>query len=920
MIKSSDVLFSEDTAVVHMSASKASVGKIIKANLGITKLFGYTKAEVMGNLINMLMPTLYAKRHTEFLNNYFKTGYQSVLTDESYLYGIHRNGFCFGLRVFIKTMPSLSEGLQYVSMLRQFTEDCDYIITQPSGVIDSFSAGISSLLNLPTIALRSSQLNIQIFAPELLDMFTSAVDKKRSRLQKYKEPGGHPLYLIVPKNFSGQMQRSFKKVPKAPDCTPKIGPRTKFVGDPLYLSLNDDLNKHGGIANKNVTARQLVQTVEYRECDCKQLVRCEILDLTYGGNFVEKEPLKVRVYKIYGAGNKLSGSCGSVAADPRGVSDDNVSNSSIRMRIAQRIISPITRSRGGQSRAQAADQPTAAEKECSNRRRSLLVPVVGMLRPGERLSSNSKKSDKSSANAGRKASGNAVPIDTKGTDKVPGANILSSEGSQPPADSRVARMKFVRDKKTGVLHGTAHMEGKEEAKKRTSNEPAEKPHDVQSLHSVDSETPKDNRPQTARGQVEDKGELLITSIPTPQLGIPEVATKPPSPKEQQQPSVSPDVSPKVANEFLRELGQASEEKKDTPPREEEKKKPEPAAEINAVPREESKGSGTVRAYDSKLDDLIFPRSITLNAGKDVKPSPGKAQAPVVVEGNKETEENLITETVPLQQPQQKLISMTDIHKAVAEMAQSKETHARPLPATIPEAKAAEETEKRPALVPVTLKLPLDKSDADSGDSNLPLPGKSARSGYRPDDSRRHSMQPRIVQRPPARIPTKIITNPIYDIMDNERLVVLEYRQTEEEQKLRKSLWEFENRRNRVKKPEEKKDDKSPSAVAGENKGDEGKKHSDGDNDNEADKTHVQEDKGLKKQESKEIEIDNQDAQSSITSGSTSSTIRSFYSLRAAIDEKYVPVSVRNMGFLANIFFLLLLGLASTIRDLPCPDE
>ena len=116
-------------------------------------------------------------------------------------------------------------------MMRLYQEDCDYIITHPSGVIDSFSPGISSLLNLPATSLRTSLLNVQILAPELLDIFSASLDRKHDKLAKYKEPGGHSLYLILPKNFDIHQQMGHKKVVKGPDCTPRLAPRVKFAGE-----------------------------------------------------------------------------------------------------------------------------------------------------------------------------------------------------------------------------------------------------------------------------------------------------------------------------------------------------------------------------------------------------------------------------------------------------------------------------------------------------------------------------------------------------------------------------------------------------------------------------------------------------------------------------------------------------------------
>lgn len=41
-----DVMFADDTAVVIMNGSREQQGKIMKTNLGISKLFGYSQFEV----------------------------------------------------------------------------------------------------------------------------------------------------------------------------------------------------------------------------------------------------------------------------------------------------------------------------------------------------------------------------------------------------------------------------------------------------------------------------------------------------------------------------------------------------------------------------------------------------------------------------------------------------------------------------------------------------------------------------------------------------------------------------------------------------------------------------------------------------------------------------------------------------------
>lgn len=318
LIKSSDILFADETVVLHVSGNKETEGKIVKSNQGLAKIFGYSKTEVVGHNINILMPSLFAKRHTEFLEKFFKTGYKSVFNTERNFFGIHRNGFCFHMRILIKQMPSLEEGIQYVGMICQTQSDCEYILTDMRGVIDGISTGISSLLNLPVTAFKETDINIQILAPELINIF-SANEKNKILMEKYKETGGQKLTFFVPKDFINQTQSDNKKnakdIGKGNQSKVISGVLQKKGKSPIYRDLNKDLNKHNGIATKSYTVQQIIQSEDYKECETKQIVKCEIQDPVFGEEHKDIEPLKIRVLKINGINLKLSGSISDANSD-----------------------------------------------------------------------------------------------------------------------------------------------------------------------------------------------------------------------------------------------------------------------------------------------------------------------------------------------------------------------------------------------------------------------------------------------------------------------------------------------------------------------------------------------------------------------------------------------------------------------------
>jgi two-component system sensor kinase FixL len=141
-VKRSEVLFTEDAVVVHMSGNRESSGRVLKVSQGLYKCFGLSKTDVVGHNVQILMPSLFAEKHNEFLDQFYKSSRQSVFNNERQLFGSNRQGYCFTLKLLLKQMPSLTEGIQYVGMIRPITTDYDYILTDIYGHIDSFSAGV----------------------------------------------------------------------------------------------------------------------------------------------------------------------------------------------------------------------------------------------------------------------------------------------------------------------------------------------------------------------------------------------------------------------------------------------------------------------------------------------------------------------------------------------------------------------------------------------------------------------------------------------------------------------------------------------------------------------------------------------------------------------------------------------------------
>jgi len=913
LIKSSDILFADDTVVIHLSGNKDTAGRIVKTNEGLSKIFGYNKSEVMGHSINILMPSIFAKRHNEFLEKFFKTGRKTMFNQEKYLYALHRSGCCFQIKILLKQMPSLAEGIQYVAMIRQSQSDYDYIITDTRGVIDCFSQGVGSRLKLPSNLFKDSEINIQILAPELIKIFSSA-DKKRTLFDKFREAGGQKLMFMVPKDFAQNTQGDSKKMSKDPTkagiAKLKEHRNKKKMGEILYRELNKDMNKHGGIANKSITPQKLLQSPEYRDCENKEPARCEIQDLTFGDIYKNFQPLKLRVFKLSWssakaarnqdqlseAGELVPPSHSGASFDWRDKNDGGISSrgNPERSYEEQKGIYDFVE-KGGPSYDHSHVMNVFRNKNEDNK-----SDHQSSINTGTNKSKDNQSSSKNqNVNAGERE-------DTKMTDKIPG-NQMTTESrvdtfENKPNPSKAKGSAEESKKDMDSMGWPPKVSPKDDEKSKgaplSTNETknaavpttlGEKPKD-ESARESDSKNSSGRFPRPTGIVQQDS--ILASVEPERRRSIlnPGDAKQNDSKKSKSNKSVGGDKSAESGH------GESSSGK--------------PAEyEINPfgyVGAESDNLSRIEEQKDEVDDNLSKPRSITpkhnvrvpsvldetveilhKNPNEHLKNIESHSQKPVgnvFIDGNKDHTSEF-----------------DDEHKI-------NQDDTRSLPPIKPKRIRRESKDEMDSYYTKQeyegLSMPSDK-DRRSGEI-IKKPSRS-------EEKKILLHEKRSMKQAKKKIHSKIITHPKYEEAQEELQDLMEYHQGEEEQKLRRALLAHENKKKRKEKKKagkgkkRKKPEKSEEDEGSESP--ESKRPDDEDKNEDAKKDEENLENSEDEDEDGDEEPDNAETQSSVTSGSTGSTIRSFYSLRAAIDEKFVPGSIKNLRCTANIVFFVLLCLA-----------
>jgi len=96
-------------------------GTALSFNPAARRIFGYTSEEVIGNNINMLMPSPYHEEHDSYLNNYIDTGVKKILGIGREVKGKRKDGTVFPLDLAVSEMRSGQEHI-FTGIVRDVTD------------------------------------------------------------------------------------------------------------------------------------------------------------------------------------------------------------------------------------------------------------------------------------------------------------------------------------------------------------------------------------------------------------------------------------------------------------------------------------------------------------------------------------------------------------------------------------------------------------------------------------------------------------------------------------------------------------------------------------------------------------------------------------------------------------------------------
>ena len=181
------ILFNKETVIVIVNGDKGNEGTIELTNKEIEKVFNYRPIDIKGMNLTSLMPKLFAKKHSKYIEKYFKIGEKKIVDKGDYkTYGKDKNNSIIKLKLAVKLFPILNEKILFCGLINKENID-DLIIMDEKFNIQGMSSKLMKILNLGNKFLfQENEIPFYTICKKFIDFYNIFLSDKRKKEEKLR--------------------------------------------------------------------------------------------------------------------------------------------------------------------------------------------------------------------------------------------------------------------------------------------------------------------------------------------------------------------------------------------------------------------------------------------------------------------------------------------------------------------------------------------------------------------------------------------------------------------------------------------------------------------------------------------------------------------------------------------------------------
>ena len=225
-------------------------GRLTYLNPSAEHLFGYTRSEVLGKNVNVLMPEPYRAEHGSYLENYERTGIPKIIGIGREVRGRRKDGSTFAMELSVGELPD-DEGSGFIGVARDVTarnrrQDAEHLL---AGIVTNMAEGVQLIRARDGVIVYANERFEEMFgydAGELIGKHVSVVNAPGE-----KSPEETAQEIVAALNAKGSWEGEIRNVKK--DGTPfwshaSVSPFEHIEHGSVWVSVQQDITEQKAAA------------------------------------------------------------------------------------------------------------------------------------------------------------------------------------------------------------------------------------------------------------------------------------------------------------------------------------------------------------------------------------------------------------------------------------------------------------------------------------------------------------------------------------------------------------------------------------------------------------------------------------------------------------------------------------------------
>ena len=182
------LLFNKNTGIIIANGDKGKEGIIEFANKEIENIFKYRTFDLKGMNLTTIMPKMYEKEHSKYIENYFKIGKKTIIDKSDFkAFAKDKDNSIIKIGIAVKLFPILNDNVLFIGLINKENID-DIIFLDDKFNIQGMSMKLMKILNIGNKNLfQENDIPFYVICRKFVNFYSIFLQRAKKELDSDKE-------------------------------------------------------------------------------------------------------------------------------------------------------------------------------------------------------------------------------------------------------------------------------------------------------------------------------------------------------------------------------------------------------------------------------------------------------------------------------------------------------------------------------------------------------------------------------------------------------------------------------------------------------------------------------------------------------------------------------------------------------------